>query len=405
MGLQKHTNLAGYALGNILKYHTKSAAIIIALVFSTGLLGSVEFIREGIVVDLSASVEEGPDIVVQKLIGGRQVDVPLDWKSNLTATTGVRIATPRVWGYSDIGGGKLITIMGINITEYGSIVGPVGTDIVGEGRFLEESDQRRMIVGQGIVDMMNSAYSPVHVSVNSTLGLIAQNGSTIDFQVVGVFSSEAKIFSYDMILTDIDSARELFGHHNSSHSTDFAVWAVQGTNLNDVAFRIDTRLTQSRVLTRDAIRDTMMMTYGDRAGIIALLWAILLMSVVLAAFNASSAGSEEARREVGLLKALGFDTVDILEIRMFEGLTLSLLGASFGFSVAIIYTYVLGAPGIAGYLLGWNLVLLNWGIPLAISFQTVFIVYMISVIPILIATVVPSWRNAITEPDVVLRGV
>jgi ABC-type lipoprotein release transport system permease subunit len=66
---------------------------------------------------------------------------------------------------------------------------------------------------------------------------------------------------------------------------------------------------------------------------------------------------------------------------------------------------VLGAPLLAGYLLGWNLLLLNGGIPLTVTLSTVFTVYAVGLVPILVASVVPSWRNAITEPDIVLRGV
>ncbi|MHA1741785.1 MAG: FtsX-like permease family protein, partial [Candidatus Thorarchaeota archaeon] len=162
---------------------------------------------------------------------------------------------------------------------------------------------------------------------------------------------------------------------------------------------------EARVLTRDALRDIALQTYGGRAGIIDLLWVVLVMTVVLLAFTVSSAGSDEARREVGLLKALGFDTVDVLEIRMFESTVLSLLGASLGVSTAIVYDFVLGAPLLAGYLLGWNLVLLNGGIPLLITLSALFMVYAVAIVPVLVATVVPAWKNAIAEPDIVLRGV
>ena len=183
------------------------------------------------------------------------------------------------------------------------------------------------------------------------------------------------------------------------------MWTNFGSDLNSVAFRLDTGIAEARVLTSDAISDSMLKTYTGRAGVTALLWLVVLLAVVLLAFTASSAGSEEARREVGLLKALGFDTVDVLEIRMFESITLSLLGVSLGISFAIIFDFILGAPLLAGYILGWGLVLLPGGIPLAISLSTIFTVYAVGLIPILVAAVVPSWRNAITEPDVVLRGV
>ena len=402
MGVRKHSNLASYALGNVLKYRTKSVAIVLALFVSTSILCSVEFIREGVVQDVSNSLEESPDIIVQKIVGGRQVGIPTDWIENITDIHGVRLATPRIWGYTDVGSGNLLTIMGINSTEYGTVGGVVGSDILADGRFLNETDSGKMIIGSGIVDLM--AASAVPIQVGSVLSLISYNDELIEFEVIGIFSSEAKIFSYDLILTDLGSARQLLGVDNSS-CTDVAVWTDFGADLNSVAFRLDTGFEEARILTRDAIGDSMLKTYGGRAGIVALLWIVVVMSMIILAFTASSAGSEEARREVGLLKALGFDTIDVLEIRMLESVIVSLLGVSLGISFAIIYDFVLGAPILAGYLLGWNLFLLNGGIPLVASLSTIFTVYVVGVIPILVATVIPSWRNAITEPDIVLRGV
>ena len=377
---------------------------MLALTFSTALLCSVEFIREGVVIDVEASLGEGPDLIVQKLVGGRQALVPLEWIDDVSETTGVRLVTPRVWGYSDAGDGRLLTVMGVNATEYATVFGAVGTDILAGGRFIVGNDTRRMVVGQGIVDMMAASGAAVTISVGSVLSLITYNGSLIEFVVVGIFSADSKIQSYDLILTDIGSARLVLGVDNSS-CTDAAVWISYGSDLNSVAFQLDTSLSQARVLTRDAMKNNMLRTYGGRAGVAALLWACVLLTVVLLVFTASSAGSEEARREVGLLKALGFDTVDILEIRMVESVTLGALGANFGISLAIVFDFILGAPLLAGYLLGWNLVLLNGGIPLAVSSATIFMVFTAAIVPIMVATVVPSWRNAITEPDTVLRGV
>lgn len=404
MGLRKHSNLVSYALGNVLKYRTRSLAIVTALILSTFLLGSAEFIREGVMTDLNASADEGPDLIVQKLWGGRQAPVPLEWKENLSAIHGVRLATPRVWGYIDVGGGGLLTVMGVNASEYGTIVGTTGTEIMEEGRFLNDTDRYRMVVGEGILDIMRASFAGVSVGIGSALSLIAQNGSLIEFEIIGVFSSNSRIYSNDLILTDLDSARQVLGLEGAS-CTDYALWAEYGEDLNSVAFRIDTQIADARVLTRDALSDAMLVTYGNRAGVVALLWVVLLMTVILLSFTVSTSGSDEARREVGLLKALGYDTVDVLEIRMFESLTLGMLGASLGVSSAIVFDFILGAPILSGYLLGWSFLLLNGGLPLAISAPTIFTLYVVAIVPLLVATVVPAWRNAITEPDVVLRGV
>lgn len=404
MGLRKHINLADYALGNILKFRVRSAVIVISLVVAASLLCSVEFIHEGVVMDIRSSAAEGPDIVVQRLVGGRQTIVPNQWKDNVSRTPGVSIATSRVWGYSDIGSGVLLTVMGINATEYSNAMGAVGNNMLQDGRFLNDSDRLKIVVGQGIVDIMKASAARIDIVVGSKLSLISSNGSLIEFEIIGIFASDSSAYSYDMIITDQTSARLLLGIDNSS-CTDIAVWTTHGSSTNEVALKLDNSIVGGRILTREAITNELLKTYGGRAGITALLWAVLLLTVIFQAFTVSSAGSDEARREVGLLKALGFDTIDVLEVRMFESLILGVLGASLGVSLAIIYDYILGAPILSGYLLGWGLHILNAGIPLSMSPATIFVVYSVAIIPILVASVVPAWKNAITEPDSVLRGV
>ncbi len=404
MGLRRHVNLADYAIGNVFKYRTKSTAIISILVISSGLLGSLEFIREGVVQDVIASIDEGPDVIVQRLEGGRQVMVPTDWRTNISEITGVRLISHRVWGYVSIGNGQLLTVMGINASEYSSIPGMVGTEIVGEGRFLEKDDSRKMVVGEGIIDLMRNAAHPLDVGVGSRIQLIAYDNSLVEFEIVGVFASDSKIFSYDLILTDADSARELLGIAEGE-CTDIVVWVNYGTIVDSVALVIDMDFPDARVLTRQGIADASLRAYLGRSGIVALMWAVLVFAVVMTAITASGIGSEEARREVGLLKALGFDTASVLEIRLIESLVTSILGGSLGISLAIVYDFVLQAPLLSGFILGWSLALINGGIPLAISTQTLFMIYTVAIVPVLVATVVPAWRNAITDPDIVLRGV
>jgi ABC-type lipoprotein release transport system permease subunit len=404
MGLRRHVNLADYAIGNVFKYRTKSIAIISILVISSGLLGSLEFIREGVAQDVIASMNEGPDLIVQKLEGGRQLAVPTDWRTNISQIAGTRLVSHRVWGYVSIGNGQLLTVMGINASEYSSVPGMAGTEIVGEGRFMERNDSKKMVVGEGIIDLMRGAAHPVEVGVGSRIQLIAYDNSLVEFEIVGVFASESKIFSYDLIVTDDDSARELLGIAEGE-CTDIVVWVDYGTIVDAVALVIDTDFPDARVLTGQGIADTSLRTYLGRSGIVALMWAILVLAVVMTSITASGIGSEEARREVGLLKALGFDTASVLEVRLIESLAISILGGSLGISLAIVYDFVFQAPLLSGFILGWSLALINGGIPLVISAQTIFMIYTVSIVPVLVATVVPAWRNAITDPDIVLRGV
>jgi hypothetical protein len=43
-------------------------------------------------------------------------------------------------------------------------------------------------------------------------------------------------------------------------------------------------------------------------------------------------------------------------------------------------------------------------VPILISSETVFLAYVISIVPLLFAIVIPSWINATVDPDISMRG-
>jgi ABC-type lipoprotein release transport system permease subunit len=43
-------------------------------------------------------------------------------------------------------------------------------------------------------------------------------------------------------------------------------------------------------------------------------------------------------------------------------------------------------------------------VPILISFQTVMFTFAVTIVPLLFATVIPSWLNATVDPDIAMRG-
>ena len=142
----------------------------------------------------------------------------------------------------------------------------------------------------------------------------------------------------------------------------------------------------------------------DEATALEVMWFILLVTVVLVAWNQASTVGQDSRREVGILKTLGFGTSDIMEIRLIEAVALGFISASIGVFLAIVYDSYLGAPFLREFMLGWSATLPAFRLPLEISFGRMLTLYAVAVFPLLLGSLVPAWLSAITEPDTVLRG-
>ena len=105
---------------------------------------------------------------------------------------------------------------------------------------------------------------------------------------------------------------------------------------------------------RTILRDLLHHSINERAGYFSIFWIVLLVAMLLFAFAISSAVSFEAKREIGLLKSIGFTTADILQIRVLEYAITGFIATTLGLVGAIIYDFYLGAPFLSDFMLGWS---------------------------------------------------
>jgi ABC-type lipoprotein release transport system permease subunit len=133
-------------------------------------------------------------------------------------------------------------------------------------------------------------------------------------------------------------------------------------------------------------------------------WYVILIAVALIAFNQTVVVGHESKFEVGLLKALGFSTTDVIQVRLLESAILGTIAGSIGLAAGIIYDVVFNAPVLRDFMMGWATLYPSFSLPVYISAQTVLLTYAITIVPLLFATVIPSWLNATVDPDIAMRG-
>jgi ABC-type lipoprotein release transport system permease subunit len=393
VGLQKHINFLGYALDSIFRFKTRTIAIIFSLVVALTILGAVAFISDGLEREAELSTYFAPDVTVQMLQAGRQVPIPMDLVKNITEIREVEKVVPRVWGYI-YQNNRIYTVMGIDVANM-PIPEEIGFTIT-SGRFLQPRDNNSAVVGSYFANVFG-------ISVNDTLILYNESHKTFNYTIVGVFSMTVNIYTSDLILMPIQEARDFFAM-SSDYATDLCVYAKRNAQPRTVATQIIEIIPNARVLTRAALTDALAAAYGARSGFVSTIWYILLLAVIMVAWNQASAVSSESKREVGILKSLGFSTLDVLEIRLMESIILGIISASISVFLAIFYDSYLGAPIIRDFMLGWASVYPTFPLPIYLQLSSVSIVYAVALFPLLVGSLIPAWKSAITEPDIAMRG-
>ena len=91
--------LLEFALFSLMRKGAKTLFVFFILTFLIFLLASVLFISDAIKHELNVSIEHLPELTLQRLQAGKQINVPLKRVEPLLEIEGVASVIPRVWGY------------------------------------------------------------------------------------------------------------------------------------------------------------------------------------------------------------------------------------------------------------------------------------------------------------------
>jgi ABC-type lipoprotein release transport system permease subunit len=129
-----------------------------------------------------------------------------------------------------------------------------------------------------------------------------------------------------------------------------------------------------------------------------------LLAFVIFAWEKASGLSAEERREIGILKAIGWETSDVITLRTYEGSLVSFFSFVVGILLAYIHVFFFSALVFEPVLKGWSVLYPEFRIIPFIDPYQVAILFFLTVIPYTIATIVPCWKAAIVDPDLIMRS-
>lgn len=391
--IERHRNILDYSVSSFKRKKVKNLGTILVFVLVVFVLASEVFLFSALKGEARETLSLAPDITVQKLVAGRQALVPLGYMEKIQEINGVSRVVPRVWGYYyDTETGATFTFLGVredmlDLEEDFSLA-------LEEGR---RPGRGEVVVGKVLADFKG-------IRLGDKLILLNSEGKYVKFQVVGIFSSSSNLQTADLVLLDMDDARAFFGIPQDS-SNDLMVYVANPAELPTVASKISRILPDTRVLPRDALERTYETIFGWRSGMFLAAMAGMLLAFAILAFDRMSSTTAEEKREVGILKAVGWTTGDILTLKSFEGLIIALNSYLLGVILAYIHVFHLGATLLKPVLIGWSVLYPDFALTPHVDLNQLLLIFFISVVPFMAAIIIPAWKTAVTDPDVAVRGI
>jgi ABC-type lipoprotein release transport system permease subunit len=392
--LKKQLNILDYTLSSLWRRKMKNISIMLVFSVVIFLLASFQLVTQALTQAAGVALAQAPEITVQQLSAGRQESIALSDLEKIATIFGVRQVVPRIWGYQfDEVNGANYTVLGLDPAAM-----PLGDKLgltLAEGRFFSAEEESMAVVGGGIPESMNLAG-------RRTFSLFRPDLSLKFFRIAGVFSEQTDLLTHDLIVTTLADARDLF-NISEGKVTDFSVHVANPAEIQTVARKIAELLPGTRVITREQIHKTYQVVFGWRSGFASICLLTALAAFAILAWDKASGLSPEERREIGILKILGWQTSDVLAVRFWEGLLIAALALAIGCIFAYAHVVYLGAVLFRPVMVGWSVIFPPLALVPEVRLADLLLIAAFTVLPYLAVTIIPAWRAAAVPPDGVIR--
>jgi len=388
--LNRQRNILDYALGSLWRNRFKNTGVFLVFGLVIFVIASFRLVSSSLDSASQSLLTSVPDITVQKMTAGRQVLMSYQDISEIEKFFGIRKIKPRIWGYYfDEVSGANYTVIGVADLETGEPV--PGVSIVKNSDAALKKGVSRAIIGQSVKEEKN-------LEGRLSFSLFRPDLSLKSFLAMGSFAETTSLVTADLIVVDIDAAADLFGMRGDE-VTDLVISVANPSEIATIAKKISDRIPGSRVITKNQIQKTYRAAFGWRSGfgLICLLGSV--GAFIIFAWDKASGLSEDQKREVGILKAVGWQTVDVMSVRFWESVVISILAFSVGYTLAWIHVLMFDAQLLKPLLLGWSILRPPLTLVPVFHCADLLLIFSISILPYLAATVMPAWRSALVRPD------
>ena len=374
--LDRQRNIIDFTLSSLLRRKSKNAALLVVYIVVVFVLSSVMFFTHAIKREASIVLQGAPEIVVQRIIAGRHDLIPIGYAQRIGAIRGVRSAKVRLWGY-----------------YYDAVFGTNYTLMVPE----------RFPHGEGTVAVGSGIARSTAFEEGTIMPLKSYDGSLLIFEIKEMLPGASELVNADLMLMGEPDFRRLFGI-DPSLATDIVVEVINPREVGTIAAKIVRLLPDTRPIIRDEIIRTYDSVFNWRGGILLVIFFGGLLAFIIFAWDKASGLSAEEKREIGILKAVGWETADIIVMKFWEGLAVSLAAFLTGIVLGYVHVFLASSSLFEPVLKGWAVLYPKFRLVPFIDPLQVCTLFMLTVMPYTVATVIPSWRASTVDPDVVMRS-
>jgi len=389
--MNKHLNLLFTAIGNILRNWVRSIVLILCLIAVLFPFISAISISEGIKFQSLISVEEGADIYVTSDHYGSNAPISLQYLRRFQEMEGVTKVFPRIVGRTYFVN-RLATIVGIlpeNIPK---------SIHLAQGEMFRERGE--VAIGKGLAKEFR-----LQLGVRFSLSV---NPSKL-FRVAGIFDSDATIWSANLILMSFEDASEFFKMEGKA--TDILIYTRPGY-APFLGKEIQEKMGVSnpdqpepplRVQDKPLVRRYFQRGFNYKAGVFTALYTVAFALAIPALLIISGFGQTERRKEIGIIKATGWQTQEVMEMVALENLIISLTSAPLAVLLAMVWLKWFNGAFIAQFFIAEIGLMAPFSVPSRFLPLPCFLAFLFAIILTMVGSLYSTWKTSAIPPVEAMR--
>lgn len=388
--LTKHRALFLNAIRCALRNPVRSTTVILCLTallapFVTGIA-----ISEGTKSQHRDTLQQGGDVYVTRDHYGSNAPIELHMIEQIRGIPGVTHVVPRIIGRTYVKG-KFLAVLGMAPESLPSSIHVI------RGR--QPQARNEVLLGE---------HAAVYASLNvgSRFSLMKRPDQV--FQIVGLLGSSFNPWTSNLLLMDFDDASDLFGL--SGRATDLSVKTRPGyQGIVDVMVRLSEEQAQRglpplRVQTRELIDRYSQRGFNIKAGVYTGFYCLVFALGIPAMGVISGFGLSERRREIGVMKALGWQTQEVLEMVALENLVLGIASVPFIVMVTAAWLHLFNGAWISRFFIASMEVMIPFAVPSKIFPVPVLLGTLLAMILTMVGSIYSTWRASIVPPLEAMRA-
>ncbi|QEP33395.1 ABC transporter permease [Malaciobacter pacificus] len=377
------------------KHKSKHLAIFFISIIIVFLISSVMFISNSLKKEIFTTLNSQADFVIQKLNAGKVVNLPTSWLDKFSSINGVTKVQQRVYGqyhfkFADVN----FMIVGIDLFEKNT-----NKDLQKLLNHLDISsffETDSMIIGNGVKQI----FDKYHYKDEFVFRL--ENLETKRVKIFKDLPKEFNLIANDIIIMDINLAKEIL-NINEDEATDIVLNVPNELEHQNIKTELILKEANIRIIPKEDIKKAYENMFNYKGGFFLTLFISVMFTFILILYQRYSMINSSDKKEIGILKAVGWSIKDIIKLKMLENLTVGIFAFLIGVILAFIFVFILNAPLLSNIFLGFQNIQNDVDFIPNIDFTTITMLFLFFIIPFISAVLIPVWKISVIDASESMR--